>query len=108
MRRYGQLVWGVCRNLSRSHADAEDTFQATFLVLARQAGSIKKPDVVGSCRPWVIVPATWRDKEVGAAEYPILLSRFRLLRLLAYGQPARQGEEHRRRQHRDDDSPRAH
>ena len=47
---HGPMVWDVCCGvLSDSHA-AEDAFQATFLVLARRAGSIRRRDAVG---PWL-------------------------------------------------------
>jgi RNA polymerase sigma factor (sigma-70 family) len=47
---HGPMVWDVCRGiLADSHA-AEDAFQATFLVLVRRAGSIRRRDAVG---PWL-------------------------------------------------------
>ncbi len=50
VRRHGAMVLRVCRNILRDHHDAEDALQATFLILARKAGSLWVEDSLG---PWL-------------------------------------------------------
>jgi RNA polymerase sigma factor (sigma-70 family) len=48
MRRHGPLVWSVCRRLQLTVADAEDVFQATFLVLYQQSHRLQKQTSLAS------------------------------------------------------------
>src|SRR5438105_4411833 len=44
--RHGPMVLGTCRRITHVLHDAEDAFQATFLVLCRKAGSISRRESV--------------------------------------------------------------
>jgi RNA polymerase sigma factor (sigma-70 family) len=47
IRRYGSMVFGVCQRVLRQQQDAEDAFQATFLVFVRKAKSVRVNDSLG-------------------------------------------------------------
>src|SRR5262245_1029724 len=55
VERHGPMVLGVCRRFLVDPHEAEDAFQATFLVLVRKAGSIR---VEGSVGRWLFGVAT--------------------------------------------------
>jgi RNA polymerase sigma factor (sigma-70 family) len=70
--RHGPMVLGVCRRILRSEHAAEDAFQATFLLLVRKAGSVRKRESVG---PWLfgVAQRVAIEARRGAARRPTVV-----------------------------------
>jgi RNA polymerase sigma factor (sigma-70 family) len=64
VRRHGPLVLGVCGRVLRNHHNAEDAYQATFIVLARNARSIRRRDSLGA---WLYGVALRKSKRLREA-----------------------------------------
>jgi len=64
VHRHGPMVRGLCRRVLHNTHDAEDAFQAAFLLLARKAASVVKRDSVGS---WLFAVASRTALEARAA-----------------------------------------
>jgi RNA polymerase sigma factor (sigma-70 family) len=63
LERHGPLVYGVCRRVLSDANDAEDAFQATFLVLVRKGGGLREP---GRLASWLFGVAQRTARKVRA------------------------------------------
>ena len=71
VNRHGPMVLGVCRQILRHQHDADDAFQATFLVLVRQAHSIQISDSVARWLSSVAYRTAHRARKTAARYQPI-------------------------------------
>jgi RNA polymerase sigma factor (sigma-70 family) len=66
VKRHGPMVWGVCRRLLHNHHDAEDAFQATFLVLVRKGTGIKPREALANWLYGVARQTTLKARQTAA------------------------------------------
>jgi RNA polymerase sigma factor (sigma-70 family) len=67
--RHGPMVLSVCRGVLHHTHDAEDAFQATFLILARKAGSISKRESLASWLHRVAFRVALRARSENCSRY---------------------------------------
>jgi RNA polymerase sigma-70 factor (ECF subfamily) len=90
IRRHGPMVWGVCRRLLRDHHEAEDAFQATFVVLLRKASTIARRELVANWLHGVAQRTALRARTPGRKRPPGTAGG-------GYGRAGRRGSERGRR-----------
>jgi RNA polymerase sigma factor (sigma-70 family) len=66
VRRHGPMVLGLCKRILKHTQDAEDAFQATFVVLMRRASSIVKREMLASWLYGVAYRIALRARSVSA------------------------------------------
>lgn len=86
VQRHGPMVWGVCRRVLGNHQDAEDAFQATFLVFVRRSASIASRELLANWLYGVahqtalkaratVAKRTVREKQVTVMPEPAVMER---------------------------------
>jgi RNA polymerase sigma factor (sigma-70 family) len=73
VHRHGPMVLGVCRRVLRDPHAAEDAFQATFLLLVRKAGSVRKRESVGAWLYGAAQRVALEARDVGSRRQPPVL-----------------------------------
>ncbi|HKI20008.1 MAG TPA: RNA polymerase sigma factor, partial [Isosphaeraceae bacterium] len=81
--RHGPMVLGVCRQLLRDPNDVDDAFQATFLVLVRKAGTLRRRDLLGNWLYGVAYRVAVRARNLSARRMARLVSDHEAVDLLS-------------------------